>query len=210
MMLNQTGADTATAAIHDLPIEVSGTKSLAGTWWSVGEAPSAQRLSANVHGLLAGQLTNPLDCDLTDCMVLYENWMYPVTGTLAPGKAVTFDGVSPRNLEWHLSRRRVVDTKEVVTRWDQASLEVPRILEMMMFYQAAGGAAYTGLTHRYQTYLDLSEHLRTGRAILIGRSPAAGSRLARDHAGWDASRVRQWAFYRVVFPVDRSERAAVP
>jgi len=210
MVIDQTGAGTATAGVRDLPIQVSGTKSLMGTWWALGKAPPAQRLSANVHGLLAGQLTNPLDCELTDCMVLYENWMYPVTGTLTPGKAVTFDGVSPRNLEWHLSRRRVVDTKEVVTRWDQASLEVPRILEMMMFYQAAGGAAYTGLTHRYQTYLDLSEHLRTGRAILVGRSSAADSRLARDHDGWDAKRVRQWAFYRVVFPVDRSERAAIP
>ena len=203
------GPDEERAEIRGLPIEVSGTKSLAGTWWALDEAPPAQRLSANVHGLLAGQLTNPLDVELTDCMVFFENWMYPVAGTLAPGKAVTFDGVSPRNLEWHLSRRRVVETRDVVTRWDQASTDVSRILEMMMFYRAAGGAAYTGLTHRYQTYVDLSEHLRTGRAILVGRSAAAGSRLVPEHAGGDASRVRQWTFYRIVFPVDRSERAAI-
>ena len=201
---------TAVAAVRNLPIEVSGTKSLAGTWWALGRVPSAQRLSANVHGLLAGQLTNPLDVELTDCMVLFENWMYPVAGALPPGKAVTFDGVSPRNLEWHFSRRRVVDTKEVVTRWDPANLDVPRILEMMMFYRAAGGPAYTRLSHRYQTWLDLSEHLRTGRAILIGRSASAGSRLTPDGDRWGDGRVRQWAFYRVVFPVDRSERAAVP
>ena len=198
------------AAISDLPIEVSGTKSLFGAWWALGEPSAGQRLTANVHGLLTGQLTNPLDCELTDCMVLYENWMYPVSGTLSPGEAVTFDGVSPRNLEWHLSRRRVVDSKDVGTPWDRASVDVPRILEMMMFYQAAGGAAYTGLTHRYQPGLDLSEHLRTGRAILVGRSPTAGSRLGPQPANWDPSRVRQWTFYRVVFPVDRSERAAVP
>lgn len=199
------------AAIRHLPIEVSGTKSLAGTWWALGQVPSAQRLSANVHGLLAGQLTNPLDCELTDCMVLYQNWLYPVSGTLTPGKAVTFDGVSPRNLEWHFSRRRVVDTKEVVTQWDPTSTDVPRILEMMMFYRAAGGASYTKtLTHRYQASLDLSEHLRTGRAILIGRSAAGGSRLAPDGGRWDDSCLRRWAFYRVVFPVDRSERTAVP
>jgi hypothetical protein len=167
-------------------------------------------LTASAYGLLTGRLTNPLECELTDCMVLYENWMYPVSGTLRPGEAVTFDGVSPRNLEWHLSRRRVVDSKDVGTPWDQASADVPRILEMMMFYQAAGGVAYTGLTHRYQPGLDLSEHLRTGRAILVGRSATAGSRLDPQHANWDPSHVRQWVFYRVVFPVDRSERAAVP
>jgi hypothetical protein len=104
----------------------------------------------------------------------------------------------------------VVDSKDVGTPWDQGSSDVPRILEMMMFYRAAGGAAYTGLTHRYQPGLDLSEHLRTGRAILVGRSATAGSRLAPERATGEPSRVRQWAFYRVVFPVDRSERAAVP
>jgi hypothetical protein len=214
---NRPGTDTAggpdaepCAAISDLPIEVSGTKSLFGAWWVLGQPSAEQRLTASVHGLLTGQLTNPLECELTDCMVLYENWMYPVPGTLSPGKAVMFDGVSPRNLEWHLSRRRVVDSKDVGTPWDQASSDVPRILEMMMFYQAAGGAAYTGLTHRYQPSLDLSEHMRTGRAILVGRSTAAGSRLDPQRVNWDPSCVRQWAFYRVVFPVDRSERTAVP
>jgi len=200
----------AEVAISDLPIEVSGTKSLFGAWWVLGEPAAGQRLTASAYGLLTGQLTNPLECELTDCMVLYENWMYPVSGTLSPGEAVTFDGVSPRNLEWHLSRRRVVDSKDVGTPWDQGSSDVPRILEMMMFYRAAGGAAYTGLTHRYQPDLDLSEHLRTGRAILVGRSATAGSRLTPVGATWEPDRVRQWAFYRVVFPVDRSERAAVP
>ena len=89
-----------------------------GCW---GSRAAGQRLTASAYGLLTGQLTNPLECELTDCMVLYENWMYPVSGTLSPGEAVTFDGVSPRNLEWHLSRRRVVDSKDVGTPWDQGS-----------------------------------------------------------------------------------------
>jgi hypothetical protein len=123
---------------------------------------------------------------------------------------VNFDGVSPRNLEWYLSRRRVVDTKDVGTPWEQTSTDVPRILEVMMFYKAAGGAGYTRLTHRYQPTVDLSDHLRTGRAILVGRSSVAGSRLQPAGEPWDESNVRRWAFYRVLFPVDRSERAAVP
>jgi len=169
-----------------------------------------QRLAADVSGLLTGRLTNPLKVELTECMVVYENWVYPVAGALRPGQSVSFDGVSPRNLEWHLSRRRVVETKDVGTPWEQTSGDVPRILEVMMFYKAAGGADYTGLTHRYQPAIDLSDHLRTGRAILVGRSAAAGSRLGQPDETWAESNLRQWTFYRVVVPVDRSERAAVP
>lgn len=197
------------AAVCGLPVEVSGTKSLAGVWWQIGELPQ-QQLMADLSGLLTGRLTNPLNVELTECFVVYENWIYPVTGALHPGEAVSFDGVSPRNLEWHLSRRRVVETKDVGTPWEQTSVDVPRILEVMMLYKAAGGADYTGLTHRYQPAIDLSDHLHTGRAILVGRSAAAGSRLEPLGEQWAESNLRRWTFYRVVFPVERSERAAIP
>ncbi len=197
------------SAVSGLPIEVLGTKSLAGVWWQIGDLPP-QRLTADISGLLSGRLTNPLKVELTESMVVYENWVYPVAGSLRPGQSVSFDGVSPRNLEWHLSRRRVVETKDVGTPWEQTSVDVPRILELMMFYKAAGGADYTGLTHRYQPAIDLSDHLRTGRAILVGRSAAAGSRLGQPDETWAESNLRQLTFYRVVVPVDRSERAAVP
>jgi len=199
-----------TAAVSDLPVEVSGSKSLAGVWWGIGDLQTQQRLSADINGLLSGRLTNPLKVDLTECMVVYENWLYPVAGALRSGEGVSFDGVSPRNLEWHLSRRRVVETKDVGTPWDQASVDVPRILELMMLYGAAGGANYSGLTHRYQPTIDLSGHLRTGRAILVGRSAEPGSRLGQSGEPWGEANVRRWTFYRVVVPVDRSERAAVP
>ena len=50
----------------------------------------------------------------------------------------------------------------------RAGLEL-RDMEMLQFHKAAGGEVYTGLTHAYQPYLDLTDHLRTGRAILLGR-----------------------------------------
>ena len=37
-----------------------------------------------------------------------------------------------------------------------------------MFYRAAGGSNYTGLTHSYQDFVDLSDHLYLQRAILVG------------------------------------------
>jgi len=76
-------------------------------------------------------------------------------------------------------------------------------MEIMMFHEAAGGESYTGLSQRYQSYIDLSGHIRTGRAVLIGRSATPASRLARDGQSLADVTDRHWTYYRVVFPVER-------
>ena len=55
---------------------------------------------------------------------------------------------------------------------------------MLMFFGAAGGRAYTRLSHSFQGYVDMSRHLRTGQAILVGRSKAPASVLTRDGQPW--------------------------
>jgi len=191
--------------IAGVPIQVSGSKSLLARWWTQVDLGPAQTLSTDRNGLLSGRMVNPLDIELTDCMVMYENWAYPISGVVGPGAGITFDGLTPRNLEWRLTRRRVVQTKDVGTPWDPTSLDVPRIMEMMMCYEAAGGRSYTGLTHRYQPYVDLSEHLRTGRAILVGRAAAPASQLMREGRSLADDCDRHWTFYRLVFPVRKQE-----
>ncbi len=42
---------------------------------------------------------------------------------------------------------------------------------MMMFYEAAGGRSYTGLSDDYQRFVDFSGLLKTGRAVLVARPP---------------------------------------
>lgn len=195
---------TGEAELIGMPIQVSSSRSLIARWWTELSVPQTQRLAVNNNGLLSGRLANPLDVELSDCMVLYRNWSYPLTGSLRPGQEFTIDGLPPRNLEWRLTRRRVVDSKDVSTPWDQASLDTQRILEILMFHKAAGGKAYTALDHRYQPYLDLSDHLRTGRVILVGRGPEAASSLTRDGRPLDRWTDRQWTIYRIVFPVTTS------
>jgi hypothetical protein len=195
------------AAIAGMPIEVSGSKSLLGQWWDCGDLVDGEHtLQVDHNGLLSGQLYNPLSMELSDCRVLFQNWIYPLTGSLKPGGAVSFGGVSPRNLQWYLTRRRVVDTKDVGTPWDQAGLDVQRIMEVMMFYRAAGGETYTGLTHRYQAHIDLSDHIRCGRAILVGRAKAPATGLLRDGHSLAENYDRHWTIYRLVFPVGRAEK----
>ncbi|HND55610.1 MAG TPA: hypothetical protein PLV92_24515, partial [Pirellulaceae bacterium] len=114
------------------------------------------------------------------------------------------DFIATRYLDWQLTRRQVSsEHKDVTTPWEQESLDIPRIVEMMMFHDTAGGQGYTRLAHRYQGYLELTEHLRTGRAILVGRGrhPAMSVRHGDGPLPADAFDQR-WTFYRVVFPVE--------
>ncbi|TVS20541.1 MAG: hypothetical protein EA424_03450 [Planctomycetaceae bacterium] len=185
-----------------MPIQISSSKALMARWSMETELPDTGALAVDPNGLLSGRLINPLEVELSDCQVLYRNWSYPLTGTIGPGATVAFEGLRPRNLEWRLTRRQVVETREIGTPWDQSSWDVPRILEILMFYQAAGGRRYTGLTHRYQPHLDLSEHLRTGQAILVGRSAQPATSLLRDGQSQAELTDRHWTFYRIVYPVE--------
>ncbi len=195
-------ADQTSPELLGVPIQVSSSKGLLARWWAEIDVPPSSELTIDRNGLLSGRLSHPLDVELHDAMVLFRNWTYPIGGTLQPGQTISFDGLPPRNLEWRLTRRRVVETRDVSTPWDRTSRDASRILEILMFHDAAGGRSYTDLTHRYQPYLDLSEHLRTGRAILVGRGPAASS-LTRAGQSLDGAAIdRQTALYRIVFPVE--------
>jgi hypothetical protein len=84
-----------------------------------------------------------------------------------------------------------------------------------MFYGAAGGRSYTGLTHNYQSFIDLSRHLRSGRAILVGRSAQPASQVGIRAAGGAggpaesvASEQQHWCYYRIVLPVQSAQDAA--
>ncbi|MCL4204982.1 MAG: hypothetical protein KJ000_21080 [Pirellulaceae bacterium] len=200
------GDSASRSELIGMPVQVSSSKALRARWCADIRLPDTGDLSVDSNGLLSGRMLNPLAVELNDCQVLYRNWSYPLTGSLRPGAVVAFDGLRPRNLEWRLTRRQVVDTRDVSTPWDQASLDVARILEVLMFYQAAGGRKYTGLTHRYQSYLDLSDHLRMGRAILVGRGAEPAATLNRDGRSQAELTDRRWTLYRVVFPVDSPVR----
>ena len=104
-----------------------------------------------------------------------------------------------RNLESRLTKSRVVQRNRQESGWSKVDVDVPRIVEMLMFHDAAGGARYTRLTHRYQPWLDMSDHLNLNRAVLVGRVEAGPSRLV---VGGDLVEPdQQWIYYRIIFPV---------
>ena len=194
------------SALVNLPIPADGTQVLTSRSWQV-RTFEATELRTTPDGLLRGDVSNPLPCSLSDCMVVYDNWAYRLErkgGVLRPGDSAKVDLEKAINLSWRLTRRRVVEIRDVTTPWNPQDLDVARIVEMMMFFKAAGGENYTGLKHRYQPYIDLSEHLRLGRAILVGRASAPATTLLLDNEPVDADYERRTTFCRVVFPVDRS------
>ncbi len=194
------------AAIVGLPIHCSASRSLLGRWWNTtGPLAPSQLKGADSGGLLEGLVVNPLDVSLSHCYVYYGNWAYPIEGRLEPGDAVELAHITPLDLKWHLSGRRVIESRDVSTPWDRADLSnLPRIAQMLMFYGAAGGRAYTRLTHSFLSYVDLSRHLRAGQAILVGRSKVPGSALQRSGQPLTNHIDQQWTFYRVSIPVEHS------
>jgi hypothetical protein len=133
---------------------------------------------------------------------------------LEPEETIRVDSLSTvHTLDWRLTRKKMVethaDTKEVSTPWDRQSFDVPRILEMMMFYGAAEGRLYTRLSHRYQRFVDLSDHITIGRAVLVGRAEQPAAELVRDGQPLNGGDQR-WTFFRVIFPVTQGKRSSSP
>jgi hypothetical protein len=187
--------------LADLSLPIASSKSLSARWWAKTSVPIESKLTSDQFGLLAGQLHQPLTVELTDCILTHGEKLYRL-GRLRPGERVSIDSQSSLNLEWRLTLRRIEESKDVATPWDQASTDVPRIMQMLMFHEAARGRSYTGLTHRYQPYIDLSEHIRLGQAVLVGRANQPVAHF--DNAGRslaDPSDTTTWTWYRIVFPV---------
>jgi hypothetical protein len=186
-----------------MPIQVRSTRSLAARWWSVVETGDAGEVTTTTDGLLNGVINNPLNVSLRECQLAYHHWSYRVPGELAPGGRIRINRQLPDgNLVWRLTKKYVgEDYKEFATPWDEANRDVPRVIEMLLWHEAAGGRSYTGLLHRHHAEADLSHQLRTGRAILIGRAAEPAAELMLNGSSPDDDASRRWTWYRVVYPV---------
>jgi hypothetical protein len=196
--------------LNGVPLPVSATKSLLARWTSSEEFPDRAELVMDQDGLLRGEVVNPLAVELSDCTVFFENWVYRLDsrrGTLRPGERTRVEVERALNLQWRLTGRRVVEKSDLSTPWDQNTLDIHKILEMMMLHEAAGGESYTKLANRYQAYVDLSRHVRGGRAILFGRCRDAATRMTLDGSPIEDADEQHWTYYRVVFPVQNQRRA---
>jgi hypothetical protein len=153
---------------------------------------------------LAGDLVQPLDVPLEECLLAHGEKLYRL-GTVAAGQRLAIADFPPLDLEARLTQRRIEQSKDVATPWEKDSIDVPRIVQMLMFHEAARGRSYTGLSHRYQGDIDLSEAIRLGRAVLVGRAKEGASRLVDGEGKLVVAEdeATGWTWYRVVFPVGK-------
>jgi hypothetical protein len=217
--------------VDRMPIDATSTRALLGRWHArlpqanaltghaasggaSGDVPAgaaderfagpATRLEETAAGVLRGVLVNPFSVPLRDPLLLHGRSSYSLGRDIGPGESVSIANLARRDLEWRLTRRRALHarTSYATTPWNPRSRDLPRIMEVMMFHSAAGGSSYTQLAQRYQHFVDLSDHLRLGRAVLVARIDSPAAELLVDgepRVGHESD--RHLTFARLVFPV---------
>jgi hypothetical protein len=179
---------------------------LAGSWSGTMEPrPNASRLRRGKLRELEGSLTNVAPVALSGAYVAHGEWLYRAQDEIAPGASIAIDQLERRHLEYHFTQRRsALEGSDTATPWNQEEVDVPRILSILMFHRAVRGRSYTVLSHHYQPELDLSHLIRSGYAVLVGRSEQPLINLEID--GEPIENIRRWTYYRIIYPV--AEQAA--
>ncbi len=198
-------------ALHDVPISIWSTKSFTARWMAKTDICPQADLRLERQQLL-GNITNTLPFALSECLLAHGRHVYPL-GTLEPGQSIRIDTRLRRSeLKTLLTRRQIVADKpggdfyQKSTPYDLASVQLPYILQAMMFYEAAGGRQYTHLENGYQRFVDSTELLKTDRALLVGQAPEdhPGATLSCNGKPLTDNEDQHLTVYRFVFTVDSS------
>lgn len=207
--------------LEDLPIQVRSSKSLFGRWSASASLAAVGRLSDYDSGPV-GTVINPFDVPIQNAILYYGKWAIPV-GELAAGATFTINRRTQK-----VNSQRVLGgaadpfntgrtntmLQSGLDRYDTMSTDPEYILRAMMFHRMAGGAAAVGLTNVQHAFLDASELMRSGRAVLTG-SVVSGEKvspiraeLSVDSAG--ERHVSDRVFVRLFLPVDMNETSNAP
>jgi len=200
--------------LKGVPVQVWSTKSLTARWHARAQVTVEAELRDRDRSL-EGSVRNALRLPLQECLLCYGRWAYDL-GTLGPGQSVQLGfSVPRRDLNMFLTGRKLllVENRELNTPYERSSIDVAYVLRAMMFFKDAGGYQYTGLVNRYQGFVDLSDLLHSGHAVLVAKPPAeAGSPTRRFGAAvvcngrtLEAGEDGHTTLFRFVFPVQQSD-----
>lgn len=201
-------------ALAAFPLPAWSTRSLTARWTGRIDSPVHGQLHQEAE-IVAGTIVNGLDVPLEDALLCYGHWVLDL-GTLEPNETRTVGlRTERRDLRAFVTGQKVVlkEGRQLSTPYDRSSTDVGYILRAMMFFDAAAGRQFTGLDHRYQAFVDASDLLHGGRAVLVGRVPDGavaghGAPLAVQSEAGPVEPVRRRAvLYRFVLPVAPAEIA---
>lgn len=195
------GSQQSTAVLDGLAMAKATSKILSGQWWGdIPPSPEASDLRRGKLRELEGSFTNISPVPLRAAYLAHGEWLYRARGEIAPGAQIQVDQLERKHLEYHFTQRRVLESTDTVP-WSQEEMDIPRILEIMMFHEAVRGRTYTVLTHRYQPELDLSHLITSGHAVLVGQAAAPLVDVQANGEPLDADNVQRWTYLRIVYPV---------
>lgn len=188
-----------------VPLLTAATKSFLAEWTATAEVESglldlAAELALNEDGFLVGSITNQSGVLLRDACLLGGQSGYRL-GNLKPGAQLAIGpALSPQRVRAILARRvrRGPAGGEETFLADRASVD--QLLNVIMFYDAFGGAGFAGLPSRYHSRLDLSRLLDFDRAILVA-SVADGSEWNTSPATSPTIAGASTTMYRFVIPL---------
>ncbi|HEY2148252.1 MAG TPA: hypothetical protein VGH32_09970 [Pirellulales bacterium] len=196
--------------IDPVPLATWSSKCLTGRWIAPGHRLVAANLRENIDRQLSGtiRLADGVarSFALSRGALFYDRWAY-VIDSLSADEPITIDRLEAQTAETYLTRKRVVNERAPSTPYDRSSTDPERVLEMIMFYRAAGGRRYTGLFDRYEHNLDFSDQLALGRAVLFGFGPPAAELRIDGQLMLPESKGANLTIYRIVLPVQQPSEA---
>ena len=191
------------SSLQAIPMQNASTKAFHATWYGELESPlkNGLRKSTNSDALL-GTFTNPLDKPLYDFVVLYGPWVYHLKDRpLGPGETIVLeDDLREKTIAGYYTRKNNRGEEEVSAAWDSRGTQLPRIAQMMSFFELIGGESYTQLSNNYHAPIDLSQNLKMGRAVMMGQIRDTTTPLKINGTAFDQYDKRL-TLLRIVLPV---------
>jgi hypothetical protein len=204
---HQYEVDLTDGQIRSIPVQHSGTRSLAARWSADSSLVVKSALVTEpASGALRGTLQNPFDFDLHEALILFDGRVYPLGQVFTSNSEVNVYDLSAdsQGIDNYFTRFQSGSRRQSYRVWRATDESLDRVVKQMMFSQEIGGVRYTGLLHRYQSHLDLSHMLRLRRAVLVGKARRGMTEFVsssqQDGGGSMASQVDR--YYRVVLPVN--------
>ena len=191
-------------AMEDVELQVSSTRPLFGQWNGEFQSRAISRL--RFSNRLEGTFTNPFDVPLKDCRLFYNGSVFIVSGSVPADGDIAIGDTLEKTVRSYLTRRtRRADDKNKSQSvvWDPRDVNLSRIMQMMMFYHGSGGASYTGLSHLYHDFIEMTPQCSMDRAVLVGRLKDRVSTIKLDGEDADELYDSSLTIVRVLLPVER-------
>ena len=192
------------AQLQEVKLQVSSTRPLFAQW--TGEFQNEAKSRLEFTNRLEGTLTNPLNVKLKNCRLFFDDLVYIIDRLDIDETIDILSDTNEKTVRNYLTRktRRLDDNnKSQSLAWDTRDRNVSRILDMMMFFHGAGGKSYTGLSHSFHEFIEMTPNASMNRAVLVGQPANRFSSITIDGESADENYDSSYTVVRVLLPVER-------